>query len=204
MDSNLNKRVAVLDELIKKQSKSINIYEEFTHIRGYHGCRPMSIDSYYKDGIKPINKKFAKQEALLRLCDQYITEERVIEVFNKSWTALQYPHKSVWFTYSENEFFNSCGHYLIYGSEFLCGMATELFCQPNLKRIGIPTIFYCDIPLDNIPKDYLSGINQQICMRDSTGGFRVYGEVLAQEIVGHTHPKTIYDPLIGLTYCYKT
>ncbi len=203
MDNHLDKRVAVLDELIKKRINNVDLSGEYTHIRGYHGCRPISIDNYYQNGIKPIEKEFAKREAIFRLCDQWITEEKVIDRFNKSWDALKHPHKSVWLTYSENEFFDVSGHYLIYGSEFLCGMAAQLFCQPNLKRLGIPTIFHCDIPLQNIPEAYLSGINQQICMRDSSGGFRVYGEVLAEEIVGHSHPKTIFDPLTSSTYCYK-
>lgn len=200
----MTKRIAIMDELIKKPEREIDIYKEYTHLRGYHGCRPISIDSYYKNGIKPIKKEFAKREAILRLCDQWTTEEKVIELFNKSWQDLKYPHKSVWLTFSQNEFFNGAGHYLIYGSEFLCGMAAQLFCQSNLKRMGIPTIFHCDIPLEDIPEIYLSEINQKISMKDSSGGFRVYGNVTADDIVRHNNPKIIYDPLNGQTYRFKS
>lgn len=196
-------RVAILDECIKKRINNIDLLREYTHLRGYHGCRPISIDDYYQKGIKPIEKEFARHEAILRLCDRWITAEKVIDRFNESWNDLTHPHKSVWLTYSEKEFLNGSGHYLIYGSEFLCGIASQLFCQPNLKRVGIPTIFHCNIPLENIPETYLSDINEKIHRRDSSGGFRVYGEVLANEIVGYSQPKTIFDPLTSSIYCYK-
>ena len=56
----MGKRVAVLDELIKKRINNVDLSGEYTHIRGYHGCRPISIDNYYQNGIKPIEKEFAK------------------------------------------------------------------------------------------------------------------------------------------------
>ncbi|MBE5965513.1 MAG: hypothetical protein E7255_00815 [Lachnospiraceae bacterium] len=73
----MDKNVLILDELIKKRIKKIDLYNEHTHIRGYHGCRPISIENYYKHGIKPISKSFAKKEAIARLCDEWIIEERV-------------------------------------------------------------------------------------------------------------------------------
>ena len=91
-------------------------------MRGHHGCRPISTEDYYRYGIKPIEEKFAKREAILRLCDEWTTEEKVVNEFTRSWGALECPHKSVWLAFSENELLNESGHYLVYGSELLCGM----------------------------------------------------------------------------------
>ncbi|OMF72870.1 hypothetical protein BK143_11575 [Paenibacillus peoriae] len=198
-------RVAIFEELIKIQKRSnFNLLEEYTHLRGYHGCRPISVESYYQNGIVPIEKELAKEEALIRLKDKWITEDKILNIFDELWNELEHPHKSVWLTYSQKELIDNCGHYLIYGSEFICGMGAQLFCQPNLKKIGVPTIFSCDIPLQNIPEDYLSAFNQKIRSQDSSGGFRLNNKVLPSEIVSHTHPNRIIDPLDGfIAYNYN-
>lgn len=199
----MGKNVLVLDEIINSRRKIINLYNEYTHIRGYHGCRPISVKEYYKHGIKPIEKSSARQEALDRLCNEWIPKEAVITSFEKAWKELQYPHKSVWLTYSKAELLESCGHYIIYGSEFICGIAAELFCQSNLKKIGTPTIFCCDIPLKNVPECYFEDISQMIIDKDSGGGFRVIDKVLPEEIVDCIHPKKLNDPLTGGIYRYN-
>ncbi|WP_313559374.1 hypothetical protein [Ruminiclostridium cellobioparum] len=164
----------------------------------------MNVDRFqWRVIIKPISKSFAKKEAIARLCGEWITEERVDILFEKVWRNLQYPHKSVWLTYSKTELIEECGHYIIYGSEFICGMAAELFCQSNLKLIGIPTIFYCDIPLENVPESYLDEIGQMLIDKSSEGGFRVIDKIRPEEIVDCIHPMKIHDPLTWTTYIYK-
>ena len=92
---------------------------------------------------------------------------------------------------------------MIYGSEFIYSMAIELHCQSKLKDIGIPTIFYCDIPLKKVPMTYLDEINQKIVDKRNSGGFRIVDKVEAKEIVNCIHPINIYDPILQTTYTYK-
>ena len=112
------------------------------------------MNDYYKNGIAPITKNEALKRALYLLSNDRIDEEKIVAVFNTHWTRLMDSHKCVWFTLTKNELVNFCGHYLIYGSEFICGMAAELFCQASLKK-GIPTIFHCDVPIEKIPSYYI-------------------------------------------------
>lgn len=201
----MSKRVVIFEELIKTNRKALgNLLEEYTHIRGYHGCRPRTVKSYYQNGIVPIEEDMAKQEAMLRLKNKWNTEEKVRTVFEERWSKLISPDDSVWLTFSKEELINRCGHYLIYGSEFLCGMAADLGCQSILKKIGIPTVFCCDVPFDNIPEVYLKSIIQNIESRDGSGGFRVYDKILPSEIVDHIHPKYIADPLNGFIKYHYT
>ncbi len=195
----MKKNILILND-INKKNNNIDIYKEYTHIRGFHGCRPLSVNDYYNYGIKPIEKLFAKEGAITRLYDEQITPEIVGNLFEKSWVELNSPHISVWLTFLEYELLQNCGHYLIYGSEFICGIATQLSCQSNLKRFGTPTIFHCNIPLENIPLNYIFDINRMVNDEYCEGGFRIKEKVSPSEIIACTHPKKIYDPLTASTY----
>lgn len=77
-------------------------------------------------------------------------------------------------------------------------MAVELFCQSSLRGKGRPTIFHCDVPIDDIANEYIDDMNEQI--RNDNGsvwGFKMTGSLLPQNIVKCEHPKKILDPLNG-------
>ncbi len=169
---------------------------EYTHIRAYHGCCPISLNDYYQKGIMPINKKFALEQAIKLLSSNRISVDKVKKVFDSSWNNLRNNHRYVWMILSREELLYECGHYLIYGSEFICGMAAELFCQNSLKGKGKPTIFHCDIPIDTIAREYIYDINEQIRNgNDNNCGFKLRGSLLPQNIIKCEHPKKILDPL---------
>lgn len=171
---------------------------KYTHIRGYHGCSPTNLEDYYQSGIVPINKKFAQEQAIKLLSSDNISIDKVKKVFNSSWSELGDNHKYVWMALSKEELLNNCGHYLIYGSEFICCMAAELFCQNSLRGKGKPTIFHCDIPIEIIANGYIDDMNEQI--RNGNGsicGFKITGSLVPKNIVRFEHPKKILDPLNG-------
>ncbi|KAF5046412.1 hypothetical protein SDC9_56417 [bioreactor metagenome] len=194
----MKKRVFVFEDIFNDSIKSyskVNLKKDYSHIRGYHGCRVLSLNDYYKDGIVPINKNETLKRALYLLHNDRISEDEIIKVFNSHWIRLTESHKYVWFTLTKNELINFCGHYLIYGSEFICSMAAELHCQDSLKK-GIPTIFHCDLPIEKIPSDYLDDLNERVQAGDGfICGFKVIGSVNKDEIVKCEHPIKILDPL---------
>lgn len=184
--------------------KHIELQKQYSHIRGYHGCRPLSLDTYYKNGIVPINKNDALKLALYLLNNDRISEDKIAGVFNSHWSSLMDSQKYVWLTLKRDELIDHCGHYLIYGSEFICGIAAELFCQERLKK-GVPTIFHCDVPIEKIPLDYLEDINERIQSGDGNNcGFKVFGAINSDEIIKCEHPTKILDPLNGyIPYYYR-
>jgi hypothetical protein len=189
----LNKKVFNFD---KNKINSDFDLMEYTHIRGYHGCCPIDLKNYCKNGIVPINKKFAQEQAIKLLCSDNISVDKVKRIFNLRWNELGDNHKYVWMALSKKELLNECGHYLIYGSEFICSIAAKLFCQSSLRGKGLPTIFHCDIPIESVANGYIDDMNKKIRNGDgSSCGFKIRGVVLPENIVKCEHPKKIPDPL---------
>lgn len=191
------KRVFIGDEFnTDPKYMNINLERDFTHIRAYHGCRPLEINTYYENGIEPITQSYARQLSIDLLCDEKISKDMVNEVFNKNWSEFDQIHRHVWFTSTRKELLEYCGHYLIYGSEFINGVASELHCQEVLKSKGKPTIFHCDVPIGKIHAVFLTSIQNSISEgRFGSGGFKINGGILPHEIVQHEHPLQIKDPL---------
>jgi hypothetical protein len=203
----MKKRVFVFDEAnVDKMNLycKVDLKKEYSHIRGYHGCCPLCLDSYYVNGIVPINKSRTLKHALYLLRDDAISQDKIVKVFNFHWSNLMESQKYVWLTLAKKELIDSCGHYLIYGSEFICSMAAELGCQESLKK-GIPTIFHCDVPIEKIPSGYLVDLNERIQTGDGYNcGFKVIGAISKDEIVKCEHPRKILDPLNGyIPYYYR-
>ena len=199
------KKVAIFEELITSQpSLRFGFLDKYTHIRGYHGCRPIDIDSYYHNGIIPINKEDALCDIITRLKSDYITVEKIEMLFNKAWDDLRKYDKVVWFTISEEELIDYCGHYLIYGSEFIMDIAVDLRSHYLLKLHGIPTVFCCDIPITNFDEKTLKDIERNFIEKDFSGGFRVLGNIAPNEIIKHFHPEVIKNwHEHGSEYRYK-
>jgi len=88
----------------------------YTHIRGYHGCRPVDIENYKTLGIRPMT-------------DISEVRKNAIEIFNASEAQIlsaeieqdqfSFRKGKVFFTISELDLTKYCGHYLCYGSEYL-------------------------------------------------------------------------------------
>lgn len=97
----MKKRVFIFDEIFKNNINScpiINLKEEYSHIRGYHGCRALNLDDYYEDGIVPINENNTLKRALYLLHNDKISEEMIVKVFKSHWMRLMEPQKYVWLT----------------------------------------------------------------------------------------------------------
>ena len=85
-------------QINKNLYAKINLKNEFTHIRGYHGCRPLYIDNDYDKEIISINKDQALKQALDLLQDEWISKDNIVKIFNSHWSNLMKVHKYVWFT----------------------------------------------------------------------------------------------------------
>lgn len=118
---------------------------EYTHIRAYHACRTSDIESYIKKGIHSFSRKQAYKIVHDTLIQCGIEEKEILKCFNVKWNSDIHHFNTICVSISKEELLNLSGHYLIYGSEFICGMAADLFCQHKLRQIGIPTLIECHI-----------------------------------------------------------
>lgn len=185
--------------------------EDFTHIRAYHACRPVSLDKYLYEGIRPLTHAELFQEAALRLKGKYNSKEELENAFRSACTLDgQQPNRDpsvVYLGVSKEELLGESGHYLIYGSELL--QATAVRLSPNeyyadeyrntLKKTGRPTLFACDIPIEEIDKAFLQSITLPI-----EGECTIcVPYVLPQNICALLFPESVFDPILrGTKYHY--
>lgn len=125
-----NKIVFLWNENIGKADLS-----EYTHIRVYHACRPIDIKEYLENGIHTFSKAEAYIKVKERLRRIGINEKKIEKVFNEHWENDIHHFNKICVNISKAELLNESGHYLVYGSEFICGMAVDLFCQQKLKDL---------------------------------------------------------------------
>lgn len=193
-----NKIVFLWNENIGKADLS-----EYTHIRVYHACRPIDIKEYLENGIHTFSKAEAYIKVKERLRRIGINEKKIEKVFNEHWENDIHHFNKICVNISKAELLNESGHYLVYGSEFICGMAVDLFCQQKLKDIGVPTLFECHIDKRKIPLEVIQFIeDDEMAVGSWDGGIYLHDDISADEIVSYTYPREIYDPLLNCTYRY--
>jgi hypothetical protein len=181
-------------------------FSRYTHIRAYHGCRPLNEDDYRKKGIYPLDK-LNEKKYLRKLCglthcsfqqmEKYYNQER-----DESVTC------SVVFVALNRETLLSCSsHYLIYGSELMNAVFSHVGKRDLLKRVGKPTLFVCDIPIDSIPnaEDQLEDIANNLYMvpENKDNSLRL-SSIAPSDIVDVEYPTVLPDPYnYNAKYYYK-
>jgi hypothetical protein len=122
----------------------------------------------------------------------------------------------VWFDGNEQMLVEECGHYMLYGSEYLIAIAANLRGHRNyrqvLKTLGTPTVFVCDVPLelagDPLVQE-LAGTVIEMIFQELLGGkrfsldeyrhrgmgFSIRKQLPPECLIGHYHPVIKYDPL---------
>jgi len=192
------------------------VTSRFAYFRSYHGCRPLSLDSYFRDGLLILTRERLAQIAY-EIFDKTIPFE---DILRRAQTAdLQTRLGNVYFTAEAEELVSECGHYLIYGSEALnClwddgnGRTLPLFreCQERHRRKGIPTVFECDVPIAWLPVAFRRELANTLVTRhlqlkseqpvpmeswSRNWGHYISRNLPARYIRSHFHPQVIPDPL---------
>lgn len=206
---------------IFKKVKSIEDY--YTHIRLYHACKPSDIESYYTKGIQPLHIEYIKNIAYNIFHSDSFPEIKDIDIDGAIQKIQSVTHEGIiYFALDKRDLVQYCGHYLIYGSEFILGIANELRRKYGkdysklLKDTGIPTVLICDIPIDTLSKVYINDLNKKINNNKNKSGDSKYHDAPVIDfsipigqginpncIVSHYHPSTIPDP-IDYNKIYKT
>lgn len=191
-----DKKVFCWDENTEKVDLS-----GYTHIRAYHGCRTSNVESYIKEGIHSFSREQAYKIVSNILLQCGIQEKEILKCFNKKWNNNIDHFNNVCVNISKEDMLHLSGHYLVYGSEFICGMAADLFCQYKLKKIGKPTLLECHIDKRKLSRSTLQAIeDNEIKYGCWDGGIYLSDDVSPDEIVEITYPRKIYDPLLSDYY----
>src|SRR5205085_5151702 len=112
-----------------------------------------SVASYYERGLVPLDTQAAAalaKELFLSGAFPELNQTLLDEAMARVGTDTRVGR--VYFELDEQLLVEDCGHYLLYGSEYILGIAAELESGQDrdyrqlLKGMGKPTIFVCDVP----------------------------------------------------------
>jgi len=95
--------------------KDISI-SNYTHLRAYHACRLLDIETYKKEGIVPLVEQSAIEYAIKTLSDERLTEDRIRKKAEEIWRRYGNNIHRVWLALEQSELLGGACHYLIYGS----------------------------------------------------------------------------------------
>lgn len=205
------------DETIVEEVKN-RFLNYYSHVKAFHGCRPLKVSSYYDNGILGQNReKIEKQfKCLFSDLDDEITDRVIQELSNRGSSE----KGKIYFVCDDKELIEKCGHYLIQGSEYIMAMAATL-CRLagrqedyrlRLREKGVPTIFEVDIPLTEIPCYQVDELVRTILATWGTlnlfpddyykydMSFVMHKDLSSEHISGHSHPEKIIDPHFGNTW----
>jgi hypothetical protein len=182
----------------------------------YHAARPVSVRSFYENGL--LLGDHATQRMMagrIFLSERF--PEITVDLLEASEDRLGLNEDGLAFvSLDPRGFIDGAGHYLIYGSEYLCGVAAGLSQRTGrdyrqvLKECGVPTIFRMRLPFEWISERDLEQFVQLLyeyipAMRVRRGvpkvdfTFRLRRALPADCMLSHRHPIRIVDPLLGMT-----
>ncbi len=188
----------------------------FGSVRGYHGCRPLSFETYRRNGLQVLTRQRLARIAF-ELFDGSIpldSLERRAELAD-----IETRLGNAYFCASSEDLIQECGHYLIYGAEALNTLwktsdSNDVFrfheSQQRARVRGIPTIVVCDVPLPRILANYRESlVNTMVTWHlqlasekpvepheeERNWAFAIDQDLPAAFIRDHIHPPRIRDPL---------
>jgi hypothetical protein len=191
---------------------------EYDEIVSFHAARPLDPASYYATGIElgDVERMNARaREIFLSAGYPSITPPIVDKAIADASTIHD---KTLFAVLDEREV---SGHYLIYGSEHICGIAASMSrdvpmdCRQILKNFGTPTLFRISVPLDLIPEIQIQQLAEYLLRmvwdeRRSKLAPRIDWSLILKNsipatcMVDHVHPERIPDPLqYYFPYSYK-
>lgn len=187
--------------------------ESISSVLAYHACRPRDISAYQKDGIVPLDKEAVNDHARRVFGEMpgltaELIEDAIKKVASPDDTDLR--SGRIFLGLDERWLCDPCGHYLLYGSEYLAAIAVNIAhpsgkdVRQHLKTEGTPTMFVCDIPcelisngdMEELASKLLARQLRPVTERESHFEFTIeLGQVLPPDcIISHYCPKDIRDP----------
>lgn len=176
--------------------------EHVRYVKAFHCCKPLRMDEYLEKGLL-MPEEERMRDLTIRLLGKWVEREKLEEAFKKNWAS--YPAKGIYFNVNKRLLLEECGHYLIYGSELVTGIAAGFWRREELMAYGTPTIFTALVPTEMLSDETVKELID--CVRGSFHhspladfGFRITENLPAKYLVKVEHPPRIRNPLLGGTY----
>lgn len=187
--------------------------KDFTHFAGYHACRTENVNEYYDNGLVPL----AAEEVRAKFRRMFTGSPHFVEpaALDAAIAGVSTDTRdgNVHVALDDRALLHDCGHYLIYGGEYLQALAENVpdrgpELREALRESGRATILCCHLPVMDIPeRENLIGrmVAQHVywvthedsdpTQLDFTVTLR--RRVPPSAIKSHCHPPRIRDPHAG-------
>lgn len=201
-------------EIDSKQVLADRLHRRFRAIRTCHGTSTHSLDEIYKQGLRPLApEEFHAQARQIFLSGEFaeLSEANLLSAIEAVGCKTREGH--IYFEANERFLIEMCGHYMLYGSEYLTALAANLGGNRDYRRVlkgrHPPTLLICDVPLELIPPRTVTefaGIALQSIFQELIDGpaydpikwhglaFSIQEQLEPSCIVGHYHPSIPRDP----------
>jgi hypothetical protein len=120
----------------------------------FHGCRPVSLESYQKHGLCPSDTGAITKQAKSLFGPEPAFDQALQSVghayrsYNHGKTFLCVTKESYWRSPAHHQ------HYLEHGSEFLSGLANRCGREDTIRSIGVPVVIECSVHSSELPLDF--------------------------------------------------
>lgn len=191
------------------------LLDQYRAIRACHGTSAPTLDSFYEQGLRPlVAEEFHDQARKLFLSGEYpeLSEANLQSAMENVGPVTR--EGRVYFEANERFLIEMCGHYMLYGSEYLTALAANLGGTRDYRRVlrkrYDPTLFVCDVPLEDLHPGTVAefaGIALESIFQELLdgptyapdkwrgSGFSIRVPLEPSCIVGHYHPTITRDPL---------
>src|ERR1051326_7660232 len=146
----------------KRQSAQtilLHFREAYSAIELYHASRPFDVQTFYSEGLRLADhEKLTARASEIYLSGAFPEIDEAL--FNKAVSGLSGIDHGLSYLYLDRDgLIEHCGHYLIYGSEHICGIAAGLMRERRsdfpdyrqvLKRFGRPAIIRFSVPVGKL------------------------------------------------------
>ena len=181
----------------------------YSFIRAFHGCRTDSNHSYLKHGVLRSDPSALNGTAFEIFSNRERVETAIRDLAEKDIRTSYEDHNrgKVFFCLQKEHLIEDCGHYLLYGSEYLLCIANRVGEPEVLRKRGRATVIECNVPIGDIPQVYLGCLAGQIlreifekyCDRTYRSGILIFGFPIAthlapENIVAFHNPTSIPNP----------
>jgi hypothetical protein len=132
----------------------------YDEVVAFHGCRPVSLESYQFDGLKPSNTESLRHQARELFGDTGELEKAIADLQGG---YESHNHGKIWLCITKKSFLCSHhDHFLLNGSEYLSGIATRVRGDDIVRNIGTPTIIECAVPVTGLKWEFWAALSDHI------------------------------------------